>query len=363
MSDRRFEGVAPGANLVGYGSGALITILDALGGFDYALSNREKYGIRIVSNSWGSAGAFDPADPVNIATKALDDHGMVVVCAAGNEGPSANTMNPYSLAPWVISVAAGDANRQLADFSSRGVEGDERTFATNGETWVLHNRPSLTAPGVSIISTRALSPLSVRSAVGDVNELSPAELPYYTHMSGTSMAAPHVAGIVALMLEADPSLLPASVKDILQSTSTPMPGYETWDAGAGYVNAFAAVKRAFETRSTEISQVEVKVNVPMQPTDLASNDDELKTRIVAVYPNPFVADVTITYSLKDDGPVTVTLFDRFGQQVANVVNKVERKGLHLVRLQKTDFSLGPGLYVARIKTTGHSETVMLMATD
>lgn len=363
MSDGRFEGVAPGAHLVGYGSGALISILDALGGFDYALSNREKYGIRIVSNSWGSTGAFDPADPVNIATKTLYDHGMVAVFAAGNDGPSANTMNPYSLAPWVISVAAGDANRQLADFSSRGVEGDERTFTTNGETWVLQNRPSLMAPGVSIISTRALSPLPVLSTVEDLNEISPEELPYYTHMSGTSMAAPHVAGIIALMLEANPSLSPASVKDILQSTATPIPGYETREAGAGYVNAFAAVTCAFETRTAETSQIEATVIASMQQGDFSSDEPELRTCIVAVYPNPFVADVTIAYSLKDDGPVTVTLFDRFGQQVANVVNKVERKGPHLVRLQKSDFSLGPGLYVARIKTGDHAQTVTLMAAN
>jgi serine protease AprX len=216
---------------------------------------------------------------------------------------------------------------------------------------------------VSIISTRALSPLPVLSAVEDLNELSPAELPYYTHMSGTSMAAPHVAGIVALMLEANPSLLPASVKDILQSTSTPMPGFEMWETGAGYVNAFDAVTRAFEMRTADAPQSEATVISHMQLTDFVSDQDELKTRIVAAYPNPFGADVTITYSLKDDGPVTVTLFDRFGHQVANVVNRVEQKGPHVVRLQKSDFNLGPGLYVARIKTAAHSQTIMLMATN
>lgn len=356
----RFEGVAPGAHLVGYGSGVLISIVDALGGFDYALINRQRYGIRVVNNSWGSTGVFDPADPINIATKTLYDHGMVVVFAAGNEGPSANTMNPYSLAPWVISAGAGDVNRQLADFSSRGLEGDELTFTTNGETWVLQNRPSLTAPGVSIISTRALSPLPVLSTVADLDELSPAELPYYTHMSGTSMAAPHVAGIIALMLEANPSLSPASVNDILQSTSTPMPGHEAWEAGAGYVNAFEAVTRAFEMRTAEASQTDATLIAPTHQGDIPSDQHELRTHIVAVYPNPFVADVTIAYSLKDDGPVTITLFDRFGQQVANVLNAVERKGSHVVHFQKSDFSLGPGLYVARIKTADHSQTVTLM---
>jgi len=74
--------------------------------------------------------------------------------------------------------------------------------------------------------------------------IEPAYLPFYTVLSGTSMASPHVAGIVALMLEANPSLSAAQVKQILQQTATNLPGYETWEAGAGMVNAYAAVDRA-----------------------------------------------------------------------------------------------------------------------
>ena len=75
--------------------------------------------------------------------------------------------------------------------------------------------------------------------------LEPAYLPYYTTLSGTSMAAPHVAGVVALMLDANPALTPLQLKSMLQATATPMPAYAAWEAGAGYVDAYAAVKRAF----------------------------------------------------------------------------------------------------------------------
>lgn len=62
---------------------------------------------------------FDPEDPLNVATKEAHDAGMTMVFAAGNEGPGKDTLNPYSVAPWVIGVAAGEKDGEtLADFSS-----------------------------------------------------------------------------------------------------------------------------------------------------------------------------------------------------------------------------------------------------
>jgi subtilisin family serine protease len=67
---------------------------------------------------------------------------------------------------------------------------------------------------------------------------------YYTVALGTSMATPHVSGVVALMLQAAPSLTPDRVKQILATTATPMPGCPATACGAGYVNAMAAVQLA-----------------------------------------------------------------------------------------------------------------------
>lgn len=242
-----YEGSAPGADLIGYGSGGALFILDAIGGYDYALTHQYEYGIRVMSNSWGTSGDFDPANPVNVASKKAYDRGIVSLFAAGNEGPGSDTHNPYAIAPWVISVGAGDKYGRLAEFSSRGVKGEGGTFVIDGETWTYENRPTIVAPGVDIVSTRVVAPVTSLSAQQDVEGLDPAHVPFYAHMSGTSMATPLTAGIVALMLEANPSLSPAQVKEIIQKTATNMPNRESWEVGAGYVNAYAAVDYIFRS--------------------------------------------------------------------------------------------------------------------
>lgn len=248
-SNGKYEGVAPGANLIGYGSGAALFVLDGIGGFDYAITNQAQYGIKVITNSWGSSGDFDPEHPINLASKRAFDRGITVLFAAGNEGPGEDTHNPYAKAPWVISVAAGVKNGALADFSSRGTKNGGGAFTLDGQQWTWEDRPTVTAPGVAIISTRTQAPIVSINPQQDAELIEPAYLPYYTTLDGTSMATPHVAGIVALMLDANPLLDPQSIKNILQQTATNMPGYEPWEVGAGYVNAYAAVDRAFNEKA------------------------------------------------------------------------------------------------------------------
>ena len=251
-SQGKYTGVSPGADLIGYGSGAALFLLDVLSGFDYALINQARYNIRVITNSFGTTSDtgtdVNPADPTTLATKRCVDRNIVVVFSAGNSGPSSSTITgQYKKAPWVIAVAAGDKYGRLADFSSRGVSGKGGTFSMGGQTFTWQDRPTVTSPGVDIISTRVIAPVSSLSAEKDIAELEAAHVPYYTHMSGTSMAAPHVAGIVALLLDANPSLTVAQVKNILQQTATNIPNSQSWEVGAGYVNAFAAVDMAFRT--------------------------------------------------------------------------------------------------------------------
>jgi serine protease AprX len=252
-SNGLYRGAAPGADLVGYGSGAVLLILDAVGGLDYAATNQFTYdnAIRVTSNSWGSSGAFEPLNPVNIATYELYKRGIVSVFAAGNDGPGEDTHNPYAQAPWVISVGAGEKDGVLTGFSSRGKRGETGDFTMpDGRTWTYFNEPTIVATGVDIVSTRTLTgALPPLEAQHDAETLNPAYLPFYTHMSGTSMATPHVAGVVALMLEANPHLTAAQVKDIIERTAANMTGRLPWEAGAGHLNAYAAVAEAAAVRT------------------------------------------------------------------------------------------------------------------
>jgi len=232
-SNGRLAGVAPGSRLVGLSAGDA-NLVYVLSGFDYLLEKGPQYGVRVVNCSFSANTVFDFDDPVNVATKLLTDRGVSVVFSAGNSGPGNGTLNPYASAPWVIGVGATDARGRLAPFSSRGNFGDE------------FQNPSLAAPGVDVASLRSLPTVTGISGLGgtDAQRLSAAEMPYYTTASGTSFSAPQVAGAIALMLEANPNLTPAKIKEILTKTATPLPNYFYHEAGAGMLNTHAAVLEA-----------------------------------------------------------------------------------------------------------------------
>ncbi|HYE75581.1 MAG TPA: S8 family serine peptidase, partial [Blastocatellia bacterium] len=252
----------------------------------------------------------------NVATKMLTERGINVVFSAGNTGPGQQTLNPYAIAPWVISVGATDAKGRLADFSSRGA------FCSP------LFRPTLVAPGVNLIGLRS-SGLSLTGTLGvvgaDTSRLKLTELPFYTTASGTSFSAPQVAATIALMLEANPNLTPAQIREILQRTATPLPEYYQHEVGAGMLNAHAAVlESAFPQRRmgmwrAALNRGQVKfINDPSQNfTGTVMPGQSVNTNL-NLPENTLLASVQIGWgpmlSMNDLG---LSLFDPAGRQAAS----------------------------------------------
>jgi serine protease AprX len=238
-SDGRFHGAATGSTIHGVSGGTLVSLHSALEGLYWVLENHDTVtpAIRVVNNSWGSAaGDYNENNSTARAVSALIEEGVVVVFAAGNDGGDGSTQRTsvqcVDPTPGMICVASyddlGEGTRQgqTSSFSSRG-------DADRTETW-----PDLAAPGSNIVAAcRITLPVCATGAFGADDFVN------YASLSGTSMAAPHIAGIAAQVLQVDPSLTPAEVESILVSTATSYgaPGYE---AGAGLVDAVAAVQAA-----------------------------------------------------------------------------------------------------------------------
>ncbi len=195
------RGVAPGVWLIGLSIGDPWET-NEVGGlqwvYDHSRPNANPHNIRVVSNSWGYEPEIDgnTKDAVMEVTRRLSyDNNVVVVFAASNDGGdgSESTTNIYGNVPAAISVAASQRDGSgLASFSSRG-KWDEN------ETW-----PDIMAPGVDIWSARDSAGLMGSSE---------RENPYYITASGTSMATPHIAGVVALLFQAAPSLRISEMHD------------------------------------------------------------------------------------------------------------------------------------------------------
>jgi serine protease AprX len=245
------SGIAPGANLViikaldGSGQGR---ISDVIAGLDYVVSHQQDFNIRIVNLSVG-AGVYESyySDPLTLAAKRAVDRGIVVVAAAGNAGRTPSGATQYGAitapgnAPWVLTVGAsstmGTIDRSddtVAAFSSRGPTVADRAA-----------KPDLVAPGVGTESLSAPNS-ALYNSLGPYLLSGTVATPYlpYLSLSGTSMAAPVVAGTVALMLQANPALTPNGVKAILQFTAQLYSGVDALTEGAGFLNARGAVELA-----------------------------------------------------------------------------------------------------------------------
>jgi subtilisin family serine protease len=223
-------------------------ISDVIAAFDYILNKSAGLNIRVVNLS--VATRVDESyhtDPLTVAAKKLVDAGIVVVAAAGNLGRTADGHDAYGgitapgNAPWVLTVGASNHMGSTA----RG-DDEVAAFSSRGPAPIDHvAKPDLVAPGVGIESLSAEDSTFYRTLSSYLlsGTVPTGNLPYL-RLTGTSMAAPVVAGTVALMLQANPLLTPNAVKAILQYTAEVYKRHDPLTQGAGFLNASGAVELA-----------------------------------------------------------------------------------------------------------------------
>ena len=262
----RFTGVAPAAHLVAAKVCEFFCPESAiLAGMEWAVAEQ---GARIVNMSLGGDDSPE-LDPIEQAVEDLSaTYGALFVISAGNAGSDRSIGSPGS-APSALTVGAVDAGDALARFSSRGPGVDDSSL-----------KPDITAPGVDITAARS----------GD--SALPAESGQYTSLSGTSMAAPHVAGAAAILAQRHPDWDGARLKAALMASARPNPAIGIFGQGGGRVDVARSIEQTVTT-----SPASVSFGLQMWP----HTDDQPVTRTVT-YRNAGPAPVTLSLSVEATGP-------------------------------------------------------------
>ena len=223
-----YRGVAPGAQLVGVkvlsdsGSGSFEEVMR---GMEWTIDNQEKYNIRAASMSLGGAWVAEltqeQEERVTHVANLMVAAGIALTIAAGNSA-AYGTIGTPGAARDVITVGATEHDRELAIYSSKGP-----------------THEGVIKPNVAAVGSSVWSVQNDDSVSGEAT---------YVGMSGTSMATPMVAGIVALINEANPDLSPLMVRAILESTAEyrwlSHPVRPNNDYGWGFVEADVAMAEA-----------------------------------------------------------------------------------------------------------------------
>ena len=218
----RYRGIAPASSLHvakvldRHGSAYMS---DVMAGIDWAV----KQNVQVINLSLSGSPPGDGTDALSETCDLAVERGIVVCVAAGNSGPSVSSIGPPGCARQVITVGASTDDDGVLEASSRGPTSDGRV------------KPDILCPGSVIVSCRGSG-----TSLG-----SPLDLEY-TEASGTSMATPHASGLAALLLEADPGLTPADVKQLMRESAVCL-GLEENTEGAGRGDARAALSSALES--------------------------------------------------------------------------------------------------------------------
>lgn len=374
-------GVAPGAKImigkVFPDSGAGGTLEDLLSAMDYGVAN----GADIITMSLGFS-ITDNGDTsqmlkgiMRTECDMIRDAGVILTVAAGNGDPSTggHFSKPYDIAcpgdvpaPWypdsylhngdstggVITIGATDSADGIGSFSSRGPT--QWYFTLNDTSYTNHFvkwqdyrynppsqqgllKPDVCAPGVKILSCKKGGGYWDAIISGMAN------------WDGTSMATPHVAGLAALMLKANPNLTPAQMDSILEATALPL-GAAGKDTvyGSGRVQAPQAVAAA------------QALGVAERPGDLPILSG---LKINCQCPNPGFGGFDLSYQLPVGGRTQLLIFNIIGQQIAKPVDGYQNAGRYSIRWDGVDGAgqrVASGVYLAVLKQGQRTASLKLI---
>ncbi len=301
-----------------------------------------EHGASVVSSSFGWRQSWNPARQT--WREALENSlaaGVNHCIAAGNEGGNPGTYGDIRTPgdcppPWlhpdqtttgglssVITVGATDSNDNIAGFSSVGYSTwmfDSPWFDypdTSPQIGLID--PDISAPGVDILSCAHDNPSG------------------YTEMDGTSMATPHIAGCVALLLSANPNLTCAQVDSLLEMTAV--------DRGAaGKDNIFGAGR-------VDIYQAVLAALVPIGEEESGAPAEPAAMVLSGVSPNPAGSHARFSLYIPASGSVTVSILDIAGRTVASVHGGELTSGSHSF-LWNVPEAMSNGLYFIRAEGPG-----------
>ncbi|MBI2251731.1 MAG: S8 family serine peptidase [Armatimonadetes bacterium] len=234
LSKGKIKGIAPGAKLI------CLKVMDEKGNMEtenilkalsWIIENKDKYNIKILNYSLTSNGENPSADRrLNQAMEKAAQEGIICVVSAGNNGTGTKRMHSPAYLPSVITVGASNHSRSIE------ME-DDRILLFSSYDYDFPDKPDISAPGKDLATING-------DYFNSLDKLPPSYA--YTNMTtGTSFAAPVIAGAIALMLDVNPSLTKDQISEALKKTAFKLPDYHG-EQGAGVVNFKEAMNYIFK---------------------------------------------------------------------------------------------------------------------
>jgi serine protease AprX len=226
-SNGKYRGVATDSNIIGVkvldkdGAG---NISDVLAGIQWILDNRKRYNIRIINLSVGMKDVEGEKSALVRGVNAAWDNGLIVVAAAGNNGPDASTITTPGISRKIITVGSSDDGETV-----KIMEDLISDYSGRGPTKECIKKPDVVAPGSNIIAC------STNKSYKPKEKYYPNKDVGYIKKSGTSMATPMVSGCIALLLSKYPDMTPKDIKIKLKDSTNDL-GFSQEQQGWGLID-------------------------------------------------------------------------------------------------------------------------------